>query len=165
MQEYNDYVQATREYLKRYHEFKAIVNNLNDEIEAQEKLLSLSPAVYIPKYGDDTRGGKGEFTATEVEAAKRIAIQEDIERKKLEVERIERIKRKIDHALEALPEQDRQLVEGFYFEHKTWKELSIEYFMTEKWASIKGSKAVKRMACMIFGSTATPGQHALFSKM
>lgn len=36
MREYNDYVQTTREYLKRYHEFKATIENLNDEIEAQD---------------------------------------------------------------------------------------------------------------------------------
>lgn len=160
MKEYNDYVQATREYLKHYHEFKATIDNLNDEIEAQEKLLSLDPSAPTPKYGDDTGGGKSELTATEREAEKRAVIRANINSKRQEVERIERAVRKVDRALDALPFQDRQLVEGFYFHRKTWKELSIAYFLTEKWARTTASRAIKRMAGMIFGFI--PEQQSLF---
>lgn len=160
MREYNDYVQTTKEYLKHYHEFKVAIDNMNDEIEAEEKMLSIEPSAPTPKYGDDTGGGRSELTPAEAEAAKRIAIQEGIERKRLEVERIERAIRKVDRALDALPGQDRQLVEGYYFERKSWKELSIDHFMTEKWARVATGKAVKKMAGMIFGFF--PEQQSLF---
>lgn len=162
MKEYNDYVQITKEYLKRYQEFKATVENLNDEIEAQEHFLNAGPSAPIPKYGDDSGGGTNELTPAEAEAAKRIAIREKIESKRHEVERIERVIRKVDRALEALTTEDRQLVEGFYLQHKTWKELSIEHYMTEKWARVTAGRVVKRMAGMIFGMAAIPEQQSLF---
>lgn len=162
MREYNDYVQTTREYLKRYHEFKATIENLNDEIEAQEELLKINPSAPVPKYGDDTGGGKGELTPVESEASKRIEIQERIEGKKQEVARIERAMRKVDRALEALPDQERSLVEGYYFQHKRWMDLANELFVSEKWASKLANKVVKRMAGMIFGTVAAPGQQSLF---
>ena len=162
MKDYNDYVQTTREYLKHYQEFKVTVENLNDEIETGEQILRLDPSAPIPKYGDDTGGGKSELTATESEAAKRIAIREKIDTKRQEVERIKLVIRKVDRAKDALPEQERQLVDGFYFQHKTWKALSIEYFMTEKWARVTAGRAVKRMAGMIFGNAAAPEQKGLF---
>lgn len=162
MKEYNDYVQTTKEYLKHYHEFKATIDNLNEDIEAQERLLNQNPSAPTPKYGDDTGGGKSELTPVEREAEKRIAIQTNIENKRQEVERIERALRKVDRALEALPGQDRKLVEGYYLQNKSWKELSIEYFMTEKWTRITAGKAIKRMAGMIFGNAAVPEQQSLF---
>ena len=149
--EYNDYVQTTREYLKRYHEFKATIDNLNDEIQAQEELLKINPSAPVPKYGDDTGGGKGELTPVESEASKRIEIQERIEGKKQEVARIERAMRKVDRALSAISPQERKLVEGYYINRESWHDLAIALFMTEKWASHVANRAIKSMASMIFG--------------
>lgn len=151
-----DYTKITKTYLKCYRDFKATIDNLKEEIEAQEHFLNAGPSAPIPKYGDDSGGGTNELTPAEAEAAKRIAIREKIESKRHEVERIERVIRKVDRALEALTTEDRQLVEGFYLQHKTWKELSIEHYMTEKWARVTAGRVVKRMAGMIFGSEALP---------
>ena len=126
-----DYTKITKTYLKCYHDFKATIDNLKEEIEAQERILNVGHAAPI-------------------------AIREKIESKRHEVERIERVIRKVDRALEALTTKDRQLVEGFYLQHKTWKELSTEHYITEKWARVTAGRVVKRMAGMIFGSEALP---------
>ena len=151
MREYNDYVQTTKEYLRRYKEFKATVDNLHDEIEAQEQLLALNATAPVPKYGDDTGGGSGELTATEAAVAERIALEQSVREKKLEAERIERTMRKVDRALEAITPQEKKLVEGYYINRESWRDLSIALYMTEKWASHLGNKAIKNMACIIFG--------------
>lgn len=151
MREYNDYVQTTKEYLRRYREFKATVDNLHDEIEAQEKLLALDAVAPTPKYGDDTSGGSGELTSTEAAAAQRIALEQSVREKKLEAERIERTIRKVDRALDAITPQEKKLVEGYYINRESWRDLSIALYMTEKWASHLGNKAIKNMAAIIFG--------------
>ena len=152
MQEYNDYVQTTKEYLRRYKEFRATIENLNDEIEAQEQELAIDVAPPIPKYGDDTRtGGSGELNAVESAAARRIRLGESVREKRAEVEKIERTLRKIDRALETLPAQEKKLVVGYYINRESWRDLSMSLFMTEKWASHLGNKAVKSLACIIFG--------------
>lgn len=162
MKEYNDYVQTTREYLKHYREFKVTIDNLNDEIEAGERFLKAGSSAPTPKYGDDTSSGKSELTPVEREAVKRTEIQERIEHKRQELARIERAIRKVDRALEVLPELEKKLVEGYFFHRKSWKDLSIEHYMTEKWASNRAGKAIKRMAGMIFGNAAIPEQQSLF---
>lgn len=151
MREYNDYVQTTKEYLRRYKEFHATVENLHDEIEAQEKLLALDAAAPVVKYGDDTSGGSGELTSTEAAAARRMEIESSVMAKKLEAENIELTIRKVDRALSAISPQEKKLVEGYYINRESWRDLSVALFMTEKWASHLGNKAIKNMASIIFG--------------
>ena len=162
MQEYNDYVTATREYLKRYREFEATVANLREEVTAQEALLKIETAAPIAKYGTEPSGGSSELNAVESAAARKIAIENKIERLTREADNINRVLRKVDRALDALPDQEKQLVKGYYIDKKSWRDLSIELYITEKWASSCGNKGVKRLARMIFGNEAIPWQDSLF---
>lgn len=162
LQEYNDYVTATREYLRRYHEFEATVANLREEVAAQEALLKIETAAPIAKYGVEPGGGSSELNAVEAAAARKIAIEKKIEKLTREADNIERVLRKIDRALDALPTQERQLIKGYYIDKKSWRELSIELYITEKWASSCGNKGVKRLARMIFGNEAISWQDSLF---
>ena len=162
MQEYNDYVTATREYLRRYREFEATVANLREEAAAQEALLKIETAAPIAKYGDNPGGGTSELNAVEAAAARKINIEATIAKITREANNIERVLRKVDRALEALTAQERQLVTGYYIDRKSWRDLSIDHYMTEKWARTCGGKAIKRLARMIFGNEAIPWQDSLF---
>ena len=69
MREYGDYIRETRQYLKKYNQLKISVQNLDDEIRAQEMLLE-SESIPSVRYGDDAvSGGRGALNVTEAAAA------------------------------------------------------------------------------------------------
>lgn len=152
MKEYNDYIQATRNYLKRYNQFQATIANLKDDICGMEQELEceLSPAAPISKYSDEPGGGKPELNAVESLAEKRLAMRGRIDEARKSIENISRILRKVDRAIDALPREEERLIRGHYIERKSWEQLSEELYLTEKWASEKARRAVKEMSFTIF---------------
>ncbi|MBR3721858.1 MAG: hypothetical protein IKN12_03755 [Selenomonadaceae bacterium] len=55
-----------------------------------------------------------------------------------------------------LQKTQKRLVVGYYFARRAWIELSIELYITEKWARIEGREAVENVAFMLFGNKALP---------
>ena len=164
MKGYNDYISMTRRYLKSYNQFLVTVENLKEEIKAQEHALSqyLDVSAGISKYGGEPGGGTPELNNIESAAARHEAITARINQMKMDVESVERKIRQVDKAIDGLHGDDRRLIEGYYKDQLSWKELSIELFMTEKWARERANKAIREMAVMIFGSVAMPEQQQLF---
>lgn len=155
MRDYNDYIKATREYLKNYKQLQATVKNL--EQEANEKQMELEGVrIAVSNYGGKPGGNEGELTVTEAEAAKRGQIKDEITRISGEVRRIKGVLERIDCAIDSLDDTKKRLIQGYFMDGLTWRELSIEQYMTEKWASNVGGRAIREIAFMIFGSKALP---------
>ncbi len=156
MNDYNDYIKATRGYLKNYKQLRTTMKNLEQEAQEKRQLLA-STHISISKY-DMGGGGEGraELTSTEAEAFKRGRIEEEIEQIAGEVNRIRTTMEKLDNAIESLDGTKKRLIQGYYLDGMTWRELSIELYITEKWAANSGGNAVKEIAFMIFGSKALP---------
>lgn len=140
MKEYNDYVQTTRGYLKRYNQFRVAVANLEDDIDGMERALSRDP----------------EINTAETARCEKISLR--IQEAQESIDSISRILRKIERAIEALDEEKKKLIRGHYIEGKSWRRLALENYLTEKWASEKARRAVKEMAFMIFGKKPAPRQ-------
>ena len=155
MKEYNDYIQTTRTYLKRYNQFKATIENLEDDIEGLEKQIELDVAAPISKYGGMPGGGTPELNAVEAAAARHEQINRRIQKDKASIDNISRIIRKVDRALGVLKEEDRQLITGHYFDRKSWRQLGMEMYLTEEWACEKARRAVKEMSFTIFANAPT----------
>ena len=133
MREYNDYIKLTRQYLKKYNQLKIAVQNLDDEIHAQEMLLE-SESIPSAHYGDDAvSGGRGELNVTEAAADRRIKAEKRIERMRQEKNELERILRKVDRALDGVSELDCDLVRGHYINGESWQTLGDRHFCSEKW--------------------------------
>ena len=151
MREYGDYIRETRQYLKKYNQLKISVQNLDDEIRAQEMLLE-SESIPSVRYGDDAvSGGRGELNVTEAAADRRIKAENRIERMRQEKNELERILRKIDRALDGVSELDCDLIRGHYINGESWQVLGGRYFFSEKWARDRGGRALREVAYMVFG--------------
>ena len=155
MEDYNDYIKATKGYLRNYRQLQAAIKNLEREADLKRQELE-GVSIAVSRYGGELGGGAGELTATEAAAVKRGRLGEEIEQISGEVGRIKGTLEKLDCAIESLDETQRQLVTGYYFERHTWAELSIGLYITEKWARIKGREAVESIAFMLFGNKALP---------
>lgn len=158
MREYDDYIKLTRQYLKQYNQLKIAVQNLDDEIQAQETLLE-SESIPSVRYGDDSiSGGSGELNVTEAAADRRIKAEKRIERMRQEKNELERILRKIDRALDGVSELDCELIRGHYINGESWQILGDRHFCSEKWARDRGGRALREVAYMVFGIYVGPRQ-------
>lgn len=161
MREYNDYIRLTRQYLKKYNQLKIAVQNLADEIHAQEMLLE-SESIPSVHYGDDVIGsGRGELTSTEAAAARRIKLEGNIAAMRMRRDEMSRTIRAIDRALKSLNDEDVELIEGRYIRGLSWMEIAERMNYTEKWAREKGGKVLRDVALMLFGVIERPAQMKL----
>ena len=157
MREYGDYIRETKRLLGSYNKMKVAALNLTEEIEAMERLLA-DEGIASVRYGDDTTGGRGELTATEAAAARRIRIAERIAAMKARKDEIERMVRAIDRAFESLDDADVELLQGRYIKGLSWAEVAEALSYTEKWAQEKGGKVLRDVALMLFGVEVRPAQ-------
>ena len=156
MKEYNDYVQTTRGYLKRYNQFRVAVANLEDDIDGMERALSRDIVALPTKDGGRSRDDPPEINTAETARCEKISLR--IQEAQESIDSISRILRKIERAIEALDEEKKKLIRGHYIEGKSWRRLALENYLTEKWASEKARRAVKEMSFMIFGKKPAPRQ-------
>lgn len=157
LNEYNDYVGSVRKYLRKYNQFKVTILNLEEEKEAQIKMLN-DFSVSIAKYGDEPGGGSSELNQTEAAADQRIKIKKEIENIDMNIAVLQRLIKKVDRSIAGLADTERRLIVGYFFDNKSWMELGNEMYYTEKWARERGNKAVKEIAFMMFGTVARPEQ-------
>lgn len=151
MKEYNDYVQTTKRWLKNYNKFRITIENLQDDIASLRKQNETDANAPIAKYGDSLGGGTPELNTVETLAYRHSVREAEIAEKEQSIEAIERTMRKIDRAFDGLDGTDYALVHGYYIENKPWELVGSENFFSEKWAQERGSRAVRKMAEMIFG--------------
>lgn len=150
MKEYSDYIQTTRTYLKRYNQFKATIENLQDDIDGLKQAIEHDVAAPISRYGDEPGGGTPELNVVEAAAARHAAMNKRIAEAQASIDSISRIIRKVDRALGALPDEDKRLIVGHYIDRKSWRQLGREEYLTEEWACEKARRAVKEMSFTIF---------------
>lgn len=156
LREYNDYIQTTKNYLKRYSQFKATVSNKREQIELLKLELTNEEAdinAPIAQYGEKVGHGTPELNGVESAAARYEGIEKKIKRLQVEIKRLEHICNMIANSLQMLPVKDRKLIECYYFQHMSWREIADIDYITEKWAAEKGARAVREIAGMLFGKT------------
>ena len=161
MRAYGDYIRETKRLLRSYNKMKVAALNLTEEIEAMERLLA-DEGIASVRYGDDTTGGRGELTATEAAAARRIRIAGRIAAMKVRRDEIAATLQAIDRALSSLDEVETAAVRGHYIEGATWNDIALRLSYTEKWTKERGWKALRDVALMIFGVQMRPIQLKLY---
>ena len=162
MNEYNDYISITRRWLKDYNLFKVTVKNMNQDIEAQQKILDYGPVAPIAKYGDSVPGGEAELNSVETATDDRIKRQEEIYKTMLNRDDIQRHIDRIDSAVDSLDAEDREIIQEHYFEGDSWEHIGHNRHYSEQWARKKGGKALKQVAFILFGLKAKPPEQIKF---
>lgn len=153
MQGDKEYCRITRDYLKNYMRFKAMIENLTSDIESIDCALQ-EYHIGTVHYGESVRGRYSDLNQTEREAAKHEALEQQKQEKESEKGRLELLVRKIDRSLGCLSKEQRDLLTKHYFERKSWRAIGMEMYLTEEWACEKGRRALKDVAFTMFGDKA-----------
>ena len=161
MRAYGEYIRDTKQMLRDYQKMKVAAVNLTEEMDAIERLLQ-DEGIAGVRYGDDTTGGRGELTATEAAAARRIRMQGRLSELRMRRDEMERTMQKIDRALASLDEVDASTIRIHYIEGATWGETAERLSYTEKWTKVRGGKALRDVALMLFGVQMRPIQLKLY---
>lgn len=161
MREYGDYIRETRKILRRYPKMKIAVQNLTEEIDAQEMILR-DESIASVRYGDDTTvGGRGELTTVEAAAVRRLRIADRMADMRSRRDEIAAVIRTVDYVLASLNDADCEMVRRHYIDGVPWEQVSREMFYSEKWTRARGAKALHDVALMLFGVQERPAQMKL----
>lgn len=165
MREYNDYIAATKRYLHSYNMFKVSIVNMQDELSLHQQELALNTSMpsVIAKYGDDPGGGTPELNKVEMAAWKRMQIEAECRSLDGDILRVKALLRRIDRAICQLTGEEQYLIKGHYFEDKEWMELGAKIYCTEKTARDKNTKAIRKIAVMLFGLKAEDQARYVFA--
>lgn len=162
MREYGDYIRETKRLLQNYNKMKVAALNLTEEIKAQENLLR-DESIASVRYGEDgVQSGRGEFTTVEAAAVRRLRIVEHVEDMRRRLDEITATMRAVDNALELLDEVEKEVIRARYMDGMTWAEAARHVSYTERWAKVRGRKALRDVALMLFGVLMRPMQLKLY---
>ena len=82
--------------------------------------------------------------ATSLEGAEGLQLADESLPPDLRIEQ-EQLKRRVRAAIEQLPEKERKLLEGYYFQGKTLEEAGAEIGQSKSWASRLHARAIERL--------------------
>ena len=150
MQKQSDEVKAVKRLLKDYRKWEAALKNLAAEKTLLETSLQ-DESIAISRYGIDAPGGSSELTATEAAAARREKTAARIAEIMRCMDDIERQRRAVDRALDALGENIAKLVRLRYIDGFPVWYAARKTGYSEKWTAEKASAALCDMALMLFG--------------
>ena len=151
MQKQSDEVKAVKRLLKDYRKWEAALKNLAEEKTLLETSLQDESIATVRFGAAAVRGGSSELTATEAAAARREKTAARIAEIMRCMDDIERQRRAVDRALDALGEPAAKLVRLRYIDGFPVWYAARETGYSEKWTSEKASAALRDMALMLFG--------------
>lgn len=163
MQEYNDYIKMTRDYLKHYNSFLASADCLREQIAALKEEAGEEPAAAIAKYGGQPQGGYSVLNGVESEASRLLAIRDKISQYETDLRILEHKIKQIDIAMSVLDDIDKRIVKECYINHRYYYQAGEIVGLSEKWTAQRAQRAVKEMACVLFGHKAVQGSLFVFA--
>lgn len=150
MYKHNDYLKLTKDYLRNYPYYKQAVKSISDDIkDIQTRLSYESPK--ITTYGENTGGGYKELNGTEQAAEKRIWLERQCEELRENRRQLQTQIDKVDTAMSKLSTEDREIVELFYFDKLTHRNLAQRIYISERSSKRHVQKATEGIALMLFG--------------
>jgi len=93
--------------------------------------------------------------ATSLEGAEGLQLSDDAVPADERLE-MEQLKRRVRAAIGTLPEKERKLLEGYYFQGKTLEEAGAEIGQSKSWASRLHARAVERLKDILAEETELP---------
>ena len=155
MYKYNDYLRITREYLRSYIQHQQAIKTLTDDIDDIRGELSGRTGKMTPSYDAQAGGSYQELTGTERTADTcinlRVRIAELYSYRKDVMDHLERM----DMAIRALTEEERRLVELFFYERKSYKDIAEALNLSERSCQRRVGYIVRQVAKSMFGELAS----------
>lgn len=152
MKEYNDYIRATRSYLRAYNQLRAKAENLKDDIESLKTEMAYDVAAPVSRYGNMPGGGTHELDSVEAAAVRHEKMENRIIENQRIIDKIEHLLRKVDRAFNTLtPDEQRLVYDGEIMGRgKNWGQVAMDNYISKNWARNKASRAVKKIAWKLF---------------
>ena len=147
---YSDYEQNVYRYLRNYNWFKRQIKSIDIELKGLDERIRLLGGLKGVSY-DSTAVMGGEKTSTVEQAA----IQRDELEQKAAIlrenrERISTLIKRIDDALDALDETDREIVRMRYIDGFRWTQIAMKAPYSQRSCITHGQNAVKQIVALIF---------------
>ena len=152
MREFNDCVNLTVKYLQSYNQLIVAKQNLEQIVKDMGQEQVAPP---IARYGENPGGGTPELNTVEAATSRIISNAKREDSIRQDISRIASLLGRLDRSISTLEPEERNLVEGAYILGKTWRAISTENYISEKWAREKTRGAVKKIARM-FGIGGVP---------
>lgn len=142
-----NYYKATEKFLYNYNSLKASIENMKQEIEEID-YLEISAVNYEKEPTSETYT----FHSITEEAAIYTADKKSLleQRIKITEGRIDRI----DRAIEALNDTERQIITDRYINGRQWWEVAYSVKFNERWCKEIRRRAVEKIAIGLFGEEA-----------
>ena len=153
--QHNDYVEAVKEYLRRYREFSQYVINVRKDIEDCETLLNQEPALTSPLLSP-TGGCSGGEKVSQQERIymRREELQEKIAKYQAELQQIEPLVKRLQNSLEALKSMSKTdwcIIKTRYIESGSWDYTAHSVSASVGYCKIRSERILKTLTGMIFG--------------
>lgn len=142
-----NYYKATEKFLYNYNSLKASIENMKQEIEEMDYR-----EISAVNYENETTGETYAFHSTTEEAAVYTADKKSLleQRIKTTEGKIERI----DRAIKALNDTERQIITERYINGKQWWQVAYIVKFNERWCKEIRRRAVEKIAIGLFGEKA-----------
>lgn len=151
----SEYIRNIRDFLKKYNQWRATLDNL--ESTAEEWRQELERARKAAPCHRESIAGDGQQEPGAMEAKARCErIEKEIQRIEGEIESIKRTLVKIDDAIDRLDNKKKRLVKMNFFEYRTGQEMAEELGQSESWVLSTGRKAICEIAYNFYGIKAIP---------
>jgi len=144
-----NYYKATEKFLYNYNSLKASIENMKQEIEEMD-YREISAINYQKEPVSETYAFHSATEESAIYAAERKNLLE--KRIKITESKLERI----DRAIEALNDTERQVIIERYINGKQWWQVAYAVKYNERWCREVRRNAVNKIAIGLFGEQALP---------
>lgn len=142
-----NYYKATEKFLHNYNSLKASIENMKQEIEEMD-YREISAIDYEKEPTSETYAFHSATEESAIYAAERKNLLE--KRIKITESKLERI----DRAIEALNDTEKQVITERYMGGKQWWQVAYSVQYNERWCKEIRRRAVNKIAIGLFGEKA-----------
>lgn len=162
--QYNDYINATKEYLQRYDEFAQFVKSTKQEIKYCKDLLAQDAAPASPVLSS-AGGGGGEKQSVEDRAlAAHEKLRSRIAGYEQELADIEPIIQKVKSSMEALNSFNslqHHILDDRYRKRRSWDAVAMACNVSYSTCRAQAQDGLVSLTRMVFGPKAVPFQTSI----
>lgn len=159
---HNDYIDAVKEYLRRYREFSQYIANVKTDIEECQRMLELEAAPAASSMSPTGGCGGGEKESQQERIyARHEELQHKIDRYSAELDRLGPIMARLDRSLEAMgkiSETDRTILVDRFIDKTSWDSTARHVNSSVGFCRKRAGVALETLTVMMFGRNAIP-QH------
>lgn len=150
----NDYINATKIYMKQYNLFIQYLTNTSESLKDIERRLT-GGEIKAVAYDKGTRGSCADVDGIARQVFKRMDLEDERKMLIAESEPIANHIKRLDQSINQLDKDERGILIDYYWYHLSYSQLVDKYHFSERWCRRLLRQAEKKMAIMLFGTKAT----------